>query len=471
MDCKRIYFLLLIFVYLSYTYAQHPVHGGGEYQQPAQVCISEMHYDQIRQQLYSAEQLLEAEGKLPPPKRTAQAQLSFPLRQSSTFNYPSFYAISNYVDHDINVNNQIRDFNCGTRSYDVASGYNHQGIDYFLWPFDNLMQARNQVEVVAAADGIILFKADGNDDLNCSFCTNCQWNAIYLRHNDGSVTWYGHLKKNSLTSKPIGSSVNRGEYLGVVGSSGISTAPHLHFEVYRSSTYNRSNLIDPYAGPCNQLNGTVSWWDVQPAYYEPRIVRIQTQSAQTLFNTCPIPEVSYEAQEVVQGQTVYFTAYYADQQPATTAEWLITRPDNSVFRSWTQTLNNYYNASWWWWSYTIPSTAPTGEWKFSVKLQGKTVVYPFRVTTSTTTADVQGKRLIIYPNPFNQEFIVDHEKALSDAFLRLTDMAGRTIWVKRITPAGIAPLRIDARNLQIGSYLLTIEQNGKIISRKTVIKK
>jgi len=471
MTCKWICFLPVIFLCLSNIKAQESVRGGGEYRHPGQVCLSEIQYEQIRQQLYSAEQFLQAEGKLPPPMRTAQVQLSFPLRQSSAFNYPSFYGISNYVDHDLNVTNQIQDFNCGTRSYDVSSGYNHQGIDYFLWPFDNLMQARNQVEVVAAADGIILNKVDGNDDQSCSFCTNCQWNAVYIRHNDGSVSWYGHLKKNSLTSKAIGTSVQRGEYLGIVGSSGISTSPHLHFEVYRSSSYNRANLIDPYAGPCNQLNGSVSWWDVQPAYYEPRIVRIQTQSAKTIFNTCPIPEVSYEVQEVVQGQTVYFTAYYADQQPATTAEWLITRPDNSVFRSWTQFLNNYFDASWWWWSYTIPSSAPTGEWKFSVTLQGKTVVYPFQVSAATTITDViQEKRLVVYPNPFQQELTVTLERGTSDAFLSLTDMAGRTVWIKRMSAAGGESLRIDTRNLQKGSYLLSIEQNGKKICRRRIIK-
>ncbi len=172
MACRFACFLLVIFLCLSDLNAQNPVHGGGEYRHPGQVCLSETQYEQIRQQLFSAEKLLQAEGKLPPLMRTAQVELSFPLRQSSAYNYPSFYGISNYVDHDVNINNQIRDFNCGTRSYDVSSGYNHQGIDYFLWPFDNLMQARDQVEVVAAADGIILYKADGNNDQSCSFCTN-----------------------------------------------------------------------------------------------------------------------------------------------------------------------------------------------------------------------------------------------------------------------------------------------------------
>lgn len=446
--------------------------GGGEYQQPRQQCVTERQYNQIYEQLTLSEKRLKQEGKIPAVLRSSQIQLSFPLKQSSAYNYPSFYAISNYVDHNVSVPDKISDYNCGTRSYDLSDGYNHQGIDYFLWPFDNLMQQRNQVEVVAAADGVILQKADGNFDQSCSFCSDCQWNAVYLRHNDGSITWYGHLKKNSLTAKAVGSTVTRGEYLGVVGSSGFSSGPHLHFEVYRSSSYDRANLIDPYGGPCNLLNGTNSWWDQQPPYYQPRITRIQTQSAATIFGSCPVPETTYEVSEVVQGQTVYFVAYYSDQQAGTSANWQITRSDNTIFRSFSQSLSNTFNASWWWYSYTIPSNAPLGIWNFQVTYQGQTVQYPFRVSAATSINEmIQGNSLVVYPNPFQQDFTVSLERSVSsDVFLHLTDMAGRTVCIHRISGAGVGQLRVDARNLQAGSYVMTIEQNGKIISRRRVIK-
>jgi hypothetical protein len=99
------------------------------------------------------------------------------------------------------------------------------------------------------------------------------------------------------------------------------------------------------------------------------------------------------------------------------------------------------------------------------------VVYPFQVSAATTITDViQEKRLVVYPNPFQQELTVTLERGTSDAFLSLTDMAGRTVWIKRMSAAGGESLRIDTRNLQKGSYLLSIEQNGKMISRRRVIK-
>jgi murein DD-endopeptidase MepM/ murein hydrolase activator NlpD len=51
---------------------------------------------------------------------------------------------------------------------------------------------------------------------------------IIVRHPDGIRTWYGHLSK--ITVNP-GARVNKGQVIGRVGSSGISTGPHLHFEV------------------------------------------------------------------------------------------------------------------------------------------------------------------------------------------------------------------------------------------------
>jgi lipoprotein NlpD len=53
-------------------------------------------------------------------------------------------------------------------------------------------------------------------------------NLVILRHADGYETYYGHLSVISVTA---GDSVTKGQKIGLVGSTGKSTGPHLHFEV------------------------------------------------------------------------------------------------------------------------------------------------------------------------------------------------------------------------------------------------
>ncbi|MBL0059498.1 MAG: M23 family metallopeptidase [Elusimicrobia bacterium] len=51
---------------------------------------------------------------------------------------------------------------------------------------------------------------------------------IILKHEGGLRTWYGHL--SSIDVQP-GQRVAKGHFIGRVGSSGLATGPHLHFEV------------------------------------------------------------------------------------------------------------------------------------------------------------------------------------------------------------------------------------------------
>jgi len=51
------------------------------------------------------------------------------------------------------------------------------------------------------------------------------------------ATRYGHLSKLLVTP---GQRVKRGDVIGLVGSSGRSTGPHLHYEVFRAG-----NQVDP----------------------------------------------------------------------------------------------------------------------------------------------------------------------------------------------------------------------------------
>ena len=53
--------------------------------------------------------------------------------------------------------------------------------------------------------------------------------AIEIVHNDRYLTLYGHLDQTLVSE---GQTIRRGDRVGLVGSTGRSTAPHLHYEVH-----------------------------------------------------------------------------------------------------------------------------------------------------------------------------------------------------------------------------------------------
>jgi len=61
-------------------------------------------------------------------------------------------------------------------------------------------------------------------------------NCIRIQHQHGMVSIYGHLSKISPDVKP-GSSVHMGQLIGNVGSTGLSTGPHLHFAMEKDGAW------------------------------------------------------------------------------------------------------------------------------------------------------------------------------------------------------------------------------------------
>jgi murein DD-endopeptidase MepM/ murein hydrolase activator NlpD len=55
-------------------------------------------------------------------------------------------------------------------------------------------------------------------------------NHVILKLDDGVFAFYAHLQKGSVTVEP-GDEVERGDKLGLLGNSGNTSAPHLHFQL------------------------------------------------------------------------------------------------------------------------------------------------------------------------------------------------------------------------------------------------
>lgn len=95
----------------------------------------------------------------------------------------------------------------------------HKGIDF---------AGKSGSDVYAVASGIITWegKQAGYGHM------------IEISHGNGYVTRYGHNKKNLVK---VGERVNNGDVIAMLGSSGRSTGPHVHFEVLKNG-----HAINPY---------------------------------------------------------------------------------------------------------------------------------------------------------------------------------------------------------------------------------
>jgi murein DD-endopeptidase MepM/ murein hydrolase activator NlpD len=56
-------------------------------------------------------------------------------------------------------------------------------------------------------------------------------NSVKIDHGYGYQTMYAHMQKYIVKK---GQKIKRGDIIGFVGNSGLSTAPHLHYEVYKN---------------------------------------------------------------------------------------------------------------------------------------------------------------------------------------------------------------------------------------------
>jgi murein DD-endopeptidase MepM/ murein hydrolase activator NlpD len=399
-----------------------PSDGGGEYKFQNTVCLTDEQRTEIKRENERSMEMLRAQGKLPEADRTAVVALDWPTRPAASISDFDIYGISNFVDQNPNFPNQLLDWNCGARTYDTAAGYNHAGIDIFTWPFGWYKMDNNQAEIVAAAPGVIINKFDGNNDRSCATAGG-MWNAVYVRHADNSVAWYGHMKKNSLTTKAVGDTVVAGEYLGIIGSSGNSTGPHLHFELYNSA----GALQDPYQGTCNSLNN-FTWWAAQRPYYDTKINALMTHSAAPQFPACPTQEVPNIKNIFLPGNSLTTVMYLRDQRVGQQGQLSLIQPNGVVWQNFSFNSANNYAASYWFWNWTLPVNPQFGTWKFRATYNGETREHSFQVRTSLTGApfdfDGDGKTEVGVFRPSNggwYNLLSSNGNASSQAFGLSTD--------------------------------------------------
>ena len=85
----------------------------------------------------------------------------------------------------------------------------HTGVDY---------NSPSGAPIASAAPGTVIFVGTFSG----------YGNTVMVSHSGGYTTLYAHMSGFNTST---GASVGRGDTLGFVGSTGLSTGPHLHFEI------------------------------------------------------------------------------------------------------------------------------------------------------------------------------------------------------------------------------------------------
>ena len=146
--------------------------------------------------------------------------------------------IQNYVDHDAGPG--AKDFVCGPLTYD-----GHKGTDIAL---PDRMAMTRGVAVLAAAAGRVRNIRDGVADISIRDAgapdikgRECG-NGVVIAHLGGWETQYCHMRQGSIVVKP-GQDVQAGDRFGLIGLSGDTEFPHLHFQMSLNGA-----IVDPFDG-------------------------------------------------------------------------------------------------------------------------------------------------------------------------------------------------------------------------------
>lgn len=258
----------------------------------------------------------------------------------------------NYVDEL--GSGGFQDYTCGPKTYD-----GHQGTDITL---ANFAVMDSGVAVRAAAPGMVMDTHDGEFDRQKSWITGAIANYVAVRHADGVVSWYLHLKKNSV-AVGIGDMVEAGDVLGYVGSSGFSDIPHLHFEVRDAD----GDVIDPWAGSCG---ATDSRWSAQLPYQDAFSLYGSGLTDQSLTldlaKDPPAPVSVFTMGDPQVGMWVELL----NAPAGATQVFSLYQPDGALYYSATSTLQRFYGISWWWAWHAIPGYLTAGTWRMQYRFNG-----------------------------------------------------------------------------------------------------
>ena len=267
--------------------------------------------------------------------------------------------IMHYVDIDSSP--KAVDFNCGRQTYN-----GHKGTDFGI----SDLQAMNAgVPVLAAAEGTVLRVRDGIVDRLVSDLAAKEQvvgqecgNGLVIDHGNGWETQYCHLQQGSLQVEP-NTQVDRGAVLGMVGSSGLASFPHVHLSIRH-----RGEIVDPFVGEVvSQAECKIernSLWQESLDYVPTGLIRAgfssqppeQTQLWQGKYQDSELSSDS--------AALIFWVHSYGVLQ-GDREQWQLITPDGDIVVDRENNLDRSYRS---WVSYVGTRKLATGTWRGKYEL-------------------------------------------------------------------------------------------------------
>ena len=355
-------------------------------------------------------------------------RLVYPVRPAPNADVFEAQFIGNYVDLDPASPNSRLDWACGARTYDLNSGYDHAGTDISAGPFPAHGMSQRWVEIVAAASGVIIARNDTAQDRNCGgIGADPSANYVSILQDDGLLAYYWHMARASLTDKQVGDRVEAGEFLGLVGSSGLSTAPHLHFELRQQDV--NGSVVDPFAGTCGE---TETLWRHQHEYVDPAINGIFTHNfTPAVPGSFCQPEYPRFRTDFDPGNTVHLGIYVRDQGIGAASSVEVMDPEGMVAFSQTFDVATAFSAlASYQTRYTLPDPAMPGQWTIRATFQGDVRERAFYVGGDPAA----GARLAAAVLPGSRSFQSGNAATVFATVLNPSDVSASGCWIAPATP-------------------------------------
>ncbi|MGQ4664414.1 peptidoglycan DD-metalloendopeptidase family protein [Metabacillus halosaccharovorans] len=100
----------------------------------------------------------------------------------------------------------------------------HKGID---------IAAPEGAQIISVSSGLVVK----------SYYSDTYGHVVFIQHPEGYETVYAHLRERNVQQ---GEKVAKGQVLGIIGNTGVSTGTHLHFELHKGEwTFEKEHAVDP----------------------------------------------------------------------------------------------------------------------------------------------------------------------------------------------------------------------------------